>query len=71
MNAHKKDLSGKTATMTHMHFRQIAEIIRDLDGTMTVSDRSCIAQHFAGELRKTNPNFKPERFIAACMHGVG
>jgi hypothetical protein len=63
MNAHRKDLTAKTATMEHRHYATIAAIIRDLPEAMKPS----VALHFARELRATNPRFQADRFYAACM----
>lgn len=72
--AHKKDLSGKPVTMTHQHYRKIAEIIRGItvDGEDVVGylkERhltASIAEQFADALASTNPNFDRARFLAAC-----
>lgn len=65
--AHRKDLSGKPATMTHQHFRSIAESIRKL-ATHPSSElaRDLVAFRFADDLARTNPNFNRVRFLAAC-----
>lgn len=64
--AHRKDLSGKPTTMTHQHFRKIAEIIRLYGSEQGEQDRAQVAAYFADELAATNPSFNRARFIAAC-----
>ena len=61
--AHRKDLSGKPATFTHQHFREVASIIRKL-GTERAT---WISEHFATELSVTNPRFDRHRFLMACQ----
>lgn len=60
--AHRKDLSGKPASMTHQHFRKIAETIR----SMPDSYGAAAASDFCNALAATNPNFDRRRFMAAC-----
>ena len=67
--AHRKDLSGKPATMTHQHYREIASIIRRMPTfapSLRTQRESC-ANAFADGLAGTNPNFNRERFLAACL----
>ena len=66
-SAHRKDLSGKPASMTHQHFRQIAEIIREIDPALPMTSRE-IAGLFATRLAATNPKFDRHRFLMACGH---
>lgn len=63
-----KDRRTGLAEMQHRHLATIAEIIRRLayDGTMSPADSEIVADHFARELRKTNPRFNAARFLAAC-----
>ena len=71
--AHRKDLRGNPARMTHQHFREIAAIIRAMEGDTVASwcfPRRSIAEHFAKRLGRTNGNFNTERFLAACLHGL-
>lgn len=49
--------------MTRQHFQFIADIIKTERDDFV---RPRIARAFAKELRRTNPNFKPERFFKAC-----
>jgi hypothetical protein len=70
--AHRKDLSGKPATMTHQHYRRIAEIIREMRMSPNLADvRAFVAETFAEELAYTNPNFDRARFLAACLSPEG
>jgi hypothetical protein len=51
-------------SMEHRHYKAIAAIIASLpDGEM----RQHVAEHFARELRGTNPRFSGERFRTAAM----
>lgn len=47
------------------HFQFIADVVRGLD-FLTPLDRHGVAEAFASELRRTNPQFDRERFLAAC-----
>lgn len=60
----RKDRSNASSDMQHRHFATVAAIIRDLP--MTEADRECVAEHFAAELRCTNPRFDRTRFLRAC-----
>jgi hypothetical protein len=62
--ASRKDLNTGLSEMQHRHFATVAAIIRGLadDGV-----REHVAEHFARELRKTNPRFDRERFIRATQ----
>lgn len=62
--AHRKDINTGISDMQHRHFATVAAIIRSLP--MTDADRECVAEHFAGELRYSNPKFDRKRFLAAC-----
>ena len=63
-----KDRRSALCPLEHRHFAAIATIIRDLhaQGTMSLSDAGCVADHFADALAKTNPRFDRARFMAAC-----
>lgn len=63
--AHRKDL-GKMATLEHRHFATIATIIDKLAGQFSIADHMAIAEHFADELKATNPKFDRKRFMLAC-----
>jgi len=49
--------------MTRMHFEFIASVISELDDEAL---RNVVAAHFARELKRTNGQFKTERFLTAC-----
>lgn len=66
-----KDRNTGKASMEHRHFATIAAIIASMDsvhnGTHGFIDiRQDVAEHFADELRATNPKFDRKRFLAAC-----
>lgn len=65
--AHHKDITTGLATLEHRHFATIATIIRDMQNRgFTNSDCILVAEHFANQLRATNPKFDRKRFLAAC-----
>lgn len=55
--------------LTRQHFTFIAEAIRT--APLSEADRDRLAQHFAWELTRTNPNFKSGRFLAAATREEG
>ncbi|MEO1208426.1 MAG: hypothetical protein AAFX78_02690 [Cyanobacteria bacterium J06638_20] len=57
-----KDKRTGKAQMQHRHFATIAAIIASLPKPI----RYDVAEHFAFELRETNPKFDIDRFLAAC-----
>ncbi len=63
--ANRKDLNTGKADLQHRHFATIATILRamPLDRRMSPAQ---VAEHFADELRATNPKFDRARFLAAC-----
>ncbi len=63
-SAHHKDVRTGYASMEHRHFATIAAIIRDAPWP---TEREIMAVHFADRLRRTNPRFDHERFLAACL----
>jgi hypothetical protein len=50
--------------MSRKDFVLIAATIKAL--AISPEDRKLVAEDFAYTLRTTNPNFKRERFLAAC-----
>ncbi len=54
-------------TMTAHHFEYLAEILRD--AKLTPERRDHLAEHFASQLRRTNPRFDPDTFIDAVLNG--
>ena len=71
--AHRKDLSGNPAAMTHQHFRAIAAVLRgiqDVQGVDPATHDRIIAR-FANALGYTNPRFDRDRFVAAATPGEG
>lgn len=63
--------AAKSPTMQHRHFSTIASIINGLRWSATGKGLSedkirGIAERFASELAKTNPNFNYARFLKAC-----
>ena len=62
--AHRKDITTGISTMEHRHFSTVAAIIRNFGYPQ---ERERIAQHFANELRATNPRFDRDRFVRACL----
>lgn len=61
-----KDKATGKATMEHRHFATVAAIIKSLDDSMTLGDVKQVAEHFASELKATNPRFDRNRFMIAC-----
>lgn len=59
----RKDRLGKSS-MEHRHFATVAAIIHAIEDE---GERQRMAEHFADELRSTNPRFDRKRFIAACL----
>jgi hypothetical protein len=51
----------------HRHYVRIAETIASIRGKFGNDDTRIIAEHFADNLRGTNPNFDRQRFISAAM----
>jgi hypothetical protein len=64
--AMRKDAIGALHPMQHRHFANIASIILNLKGSMSADDVQLVAEHFAAELRCTNPRFDETRFLKAC-----
>lgn len=52
--------------MTKKDFELIAKAINEIKFDDKFHQLG-LAQHFAGRLQKTNPNFDAERFIKACI----
>jgi len=52
--------------MTRQHFKKIAQIIRDFP-YLSDAERQNMAKQFAAGLSETNPAFKKDKFISACM----
>jgi hypothetical protein len=50
--------------LTQKHFQFIARVLSETSSKSTWAD---IVERFAEELAKTNPKFKRELFISACM----
>jgi len=67
--AARKDRTTRT-TLEHRHFATVAAIIRDMRGNLDLrfsqGEVDRVAEHFAAELRSTNPRFDRKRFLAAC-----
>jgi hypothetical protein len=57
-----------TAKMTRQHFQFIANVISDMpDFAPTLrAQKVSVANKFAKELTRTNPNFKDGTFLEAC-----
>jgi hypothetical protein len=57
--------------LEHRHYKLIAGIIADLDvvtgGVLNEQIKASVAEHFAKELRRTNPRFSHSRFVSAAM----
>lgn len=59
--------------MTRKDFELIAETIRNLSypsmrgGPIDRNDLKFIAESFAQSLKQTNPRFKPDTFVEACL----
>lgn len=53
-------------TLSKRHYVLIAEIISRLPEP----PRQHVAEHFARELRGTNPNYKPDTFLKAATKSV-
>ena len=53
---------GKAPGMTRGHYQAVAGAINSLPSGW----RGPVAQHFAGELGRSNANFKPARFLKAA-----
>jgi hypothetical protein len=51
--------------LTRQHFELIANVLANAD-YLSDKDRCILAVRFTYEFEKTNPNFKPERFLKAC-----
>lgn len=56
---------ARKPTFEHRHYKAIAAIIASMDSEHAYS-RDEIAQHFAGMLGGTNPNYSPSRFESAA-----
>jgi hypothetical protein len=56
------------AKMTRSHFQFIADIIRDMPTHAPTlrAQKISVANKFAKELKRTNPNFKDGTFLEAC-----
>ena len=67
-----KDRRQPTApSFQHRHFAEIARIIRTMDKVSNqehgfIDIREDVAETFADQLARTNPNFDRARFLAAC-----
>lgn len=53
-------------TMQRRHFEMIANSVRMLYGDLTKAQRQLVAERFADDLTRTNPNFNRARFLKAC-----
>lgn len=60
--AARKD--AQLGDMQHRHFATVATILRSYN--FTAENRRNVCEHFADELRKTNPRFDRARFLRAC-----
>jgi hypothetical protein len=61
----------KTPKLSRQDFQFIADVIKELPSFECKQDNdvvrhSAIVERFASALASTNPNFKRDRFIAAC-----
>lgn len=63
-----KDRRTGKAPMQHRHFATIASIIAGMNPISPNAQgyKQALIEHFADELRGTNPRFNRERFIKAC-----
>ncbi len=57
-----------TPKMTRSHFQFIAEVINDMPTHAPTlrAQKVSVANKFAKELKRTNPNFKDGTFLEAC-----
>lgn len=63
--AHSAGIIQATAPMQRRQFEAIAGAINSYPG----ADKSALAQHFAGSLGGTNPQFNSDKFRQAAMTG--
>jgi radical SAM superfamily enzyme len=61
MKPHKPKATG--GMLQHRHLELLASIIQGLPG----ETKQVTAEHFARHLYRTNPGFKLETFIGACL----
>lgn len=67
--ANRKDIRSDLCSMEHRHFAAIAAMLRNMPRGAFPADGPAyetIVNHFANELRATNPRFDRQRFMAAC-----
>jgi hypothetical protein len=62
----QKDRTNAAGELQHRHFATIAGILRDYKCS-DESRKAHLIEHFADELRRTNPRFDRNRFVAACQ----
>lgn len=62
--AARKDARTGKSEMQHRHFATVAAIIASLPHGAKIQRQ--VAEHFADELRTTNPKFDRRRFLQAC-----
>lgn len=61
--AKRKDIAFGLGEMQHRHFVTIAAIIAAMPRDLLTRS---VAEHFADNLRATNPRFDRKRFLVAC-----
>lgn len=56
---------SKPAAFKVCHFVAIADMLKDLH-SIEETDRTWVAEYFAGQLERTSPKFDRARFLTAC-----